>query len=56
LVGGTDPAEYQLSYSADSHGAVGDTKTYFANCVAKSVKDGSKKVPSYSEPVRVRRQ
>jgi hypothetical protein len=29
---------------------------YFANCVAKSTVDATKKVPSYSRPVRVRRQ
>jgi CubicO group peptidase (beta-lactamase class C family) len=55
LVPGSSPARYQLSYSADSHGAVGDVKTYFANCVAKSTQNGSKKVPSYSRPVRVSR-
>jgi CubicO group peptidase (beta-lactamase class C family) len=55
LVAGSSPARYQLSYSADSHGAAGDVKTYFANCIAKSTVDGTKKVPSYSRPVRVRR-
>lgn len=55
LVAGTSPPRYQLSYNAGSHGATGDVKTYFANCVAKSVQDGTKEVPSYSRPVRVRR-
>jgi CubicO group peptidase (beta-lactamase class C family) len=55
LVPGTNPAQYQLSYSAASHGAPGDVETYFANCVARSTQDPTKKVPSYSEPVRVRR-
>ena len=55
LVTGTSPAQYRLSYSADSHGAAGDVRTYFASCIAKSVQDGTKKVPSYSRPVRVRR-
>ena len=55
LVPGSSPAQYQLSYSAESHGAVGDVQTYFANCVAKSTQDPGKKVPSYSEPVRVKR-
>lgn len=48
-------AHYQLSYSADGHGLTGDVMTYFANCVAKSVQDSTKKVPSYSRPVPVRR-
>lgn len=56
LVAGSDPARYQLSYDAAGHGVVGDVRTYFANCVARSVQDKSKKVPSYSRPVRVRRQ
>ena len=56
LVEGTSPAQYQLSYSAASQGAVGGVSTYFANCVAKSTQDATKKVPSYSRPVRVRRQ
>jgi hypothetical protein len=34
---------------------VDEVRTYFANCVAKSTQDGTKKVPSYSRPVRVRR-
>ncbi len=55
LVAGTNPPQYLLSYSADSHGVPGEAKTYFANCVAKSAQDGSKEVPSYSRPVRVRR-
>jgi CubicO group peptidase (beta-lactamase class C family) len=55
LIAGTSPAQYQLSLIADAHGAPGEVKTYFANCVAKSVQDGSKEVPSYSRPVRVRR-
>ncbi len=55
LVAGTDPAEYRLAYRADSHGQVNEVRTYFANCVASSVQDTSKKVPSYSRPVRVRR-
>ena len=55
LVPGSSPAQYKLSYSAAAHGAVGQVQTYFANCVAKSTQDASKKVPSYSEPVRVRR-
>lgn len=54
-VAGSSPARFQLSYSADSHGAVGEVKTYFANCIAKSIQNGSKKVPSYSRPVRVER-
>jgi hypothetical protein len=54
-VPGTSPPQYQLSLSADGHGALGEVKTYFANCVAKSVQDDSKEVPSYSRPVRVRR-
>jgi CubicO group peptidase (beta-lactamase class C family) len=55
LVPGTSPAQYQLSYDADSHGPVGKVQTYFANCVARSTQNSAKKVPSYSEPVRVRR-
>jgi hypothetical protein len=55
LIDGTSPAQYELAYDADAHGAVGDIRTYFANCVAKSTVDGTKKVPSYSRPVRVRR-
>ncbi len=54
-VAGSSPARYQLSLSADSHGAAGETKTYFANCVARSAEDGTKQVPSYSRPVRVQR-
>jgi CubicO group peptidase (beta-lactamase class C family) len=55
LVPGTSPAQYQLLYNAGSHGAVSEVRTYFANCVARSTVDGTKKVPSYSRPVRVRR-
>ncbi|MFL5403076.1 MAG: serine hydrolase, partial [Gemmatimonadales bacterium] len=55
LVAGTSPPQYQLSYSADSHGTADEIKTYFANCVARSTLDATKKVPSYSRPVRVRR-
>jgi CubicO group peptidase (beta-lactamase class C family) len=55
LVAGTSPAQYQLSYNAESHGAVNEIRTYFANCVARSTQDPSKRVPSYSRPVRVRR-
>ena len=54
-VAGTSPPQYKLSYSADSHGTGNEVRTYFANCVAKSVQDKTKKVPSYSRPVRVRR-
>lgn len=55
LVAGSSPARYTLGYSAGSHGAVGNVRTYFANCVAKSLKDPTKKVPSYSRPVRITR-
>ena len=55
LIEGSSPAQYRLSYSADSHGSAGEVNTYFANCVARSVQDATKKVPSYSRPVRVRR-
>lgn len=51
----TSPARYRLTYDAELHGAVGDARTYFANCIAKSTRKASKKVPSYSRPVRVRR-
>jgi len=54
-VTGSNPALYRLAVSASSHGAPGTTMTYFASCVAKSTQDGTKKVPSYSRPVRVRR-
>ncbi len=54
-IAGTNPAQYHLSYSAESHGVPGEAKTYFANCVARSVQDPTKQVPSYSRPVRVRR-
>ena len=56
LVPGTSPAQYQLSYDAESHGATGETRTYFANCVARSAVDATRKVPSYSQPVRVLRR
>jgi hypothetical protein len=55
LVPNTSPPQYQLSYSAESHGAAGEVRTYFANCIARSVQDDTKKVPSYSRPVLVRR-
>jgi hypothetical protein len=55
LVPGTSPPEYQLPYGADDHGATGTVATYFANCIASSTQDNTKKVPSYSRPVRVRR-
>jgi CubicO group peptidase (beta-lactamase class C family) len=55
LVPGTNPPQYQLPYSAQSHGAAGEVRTYFANCIAASAQDSTKKVPSYSRPVRVRR-
>jgi CubicO group peptidase (beta-lactamase class C family) len=55
LVAGTSPAQYRLSYNAESHGVAGEAKTYFANCVARSVQDPTKQVPSFSRPVRVRR-
>ena len=55
LVAGSSPAQYQLSLSADGHGASGEIKTYFARCVARSAQDGTKEVPSYSRPVRVGR-
>jgi hypothetical protein len=54
-IAGTSPAQYELVYDAAAHGPVGDVRTYFANCVAKSAVDGTRKVPSYSRPVRVRR-
>jgi hypothetical protein len=55
LVPATSPAQYQLSYNAQSHGAVDEIRTYFANCVARSTQDPLKRVQSYSRPVRVRR-
>jgi CubicO group peptidase (beta-lactamase class C family) len=55
LVPGTSPPQYQLSYGAEAHGVVGEAQTYFASCVARSVQDSSKQVPSLSRPVRVRR-
>ena len=42
-------------YNADDHGLADDVRTYFANCVARSAVDPTKKVPSYSRPVRIRR-
>jgi CubicO group peptidase (beta-lactamase class C family) len=56
LLAGTTPARYQLPYSANNHGTADEVRTYFANCVASSVQDPTKKVPSYSRPVRIRRQ
>jgi hypothetical protein len=56
LIPGTSPPQYQLSYSADDHGTANQVRTYFASCVARSVQNGTKKVPSYSRPIRVRRQ
>jgi CubicO group peptidase (beta-lactamase class C family) len=55
LLPGSNPPQYGLSYMANSHGTAGEVRTYFANCVARSVQDGTKEVPSYSRPVRVRR-
>jgi len=55
LVPGSSPAQYRLTYSAESHGAVGEVQTYFAKCLAKSTQDATKKVPSNSQPVRVKR-
>jgi hypothetical protein len=55
LVPGTSPAQYQLSYGAESHGVPGEAKTYFANCVARSAQDPAKQVSSFSRPVRIRR-
>lgn len=55
LVSDTSPPRYKLSYSAANHGSVGQIQTYFANCIAKSAIDATKKVPSYSRPVRVKR-
>jgi CubicO group peptidase (beta-lactamase class C family) len=54
-VAGTSPPQYKLSYSANSHGAADDVRTYFANCIARSALDNTKRVPSYSRPVRVKR-
>ncbi len=56
LEAGTSPARYRLAYPAARHGAAGDVRTYFANCIARSTEDGTKKVPSYSRPVRIRRR
>ena len=55
LIPGTTPRQYRFSYGAESHGVVDETRTYYANCVARSTVDGTKKVPSHSRPVRVRR-
>ena len=55
LVEGSNPAQYQFSYGAASHGTPGTVMTYFANCVARSLQDPTAQVPSYSRPVRVRR-
>ncbi len=54
-VAGTSPPEYALSYDVEAHGAGDEVRTYFANCIAKSVVDPTWKVPSYSRPVRVKR-
>jgi hypothetical protein len=56
FVSGTSPRQYRLAYAAASHGSAGQVRTYFANCVARSAVDGTKKVPSYSRPVRVIRR
>jgi CubicO group peptidase (beta-lactamase class C family) len=55
LVAGVSPARYALAYGAALHGLVGDARTYFANCIARSAQNSTKKVPSYSQPVRVSR-
>jgi hypothetical protein len=55
LVAGTSPPRYKVSYGADSHGTVKQVRTYLANCVARSAQDNTKKVPSYSRPMRVKR-
>jgi hypothetical protein len=55
LVAGTSPLQYKLSYRANSHGTVNQVRTYFANCVARSAQANTKKVPSYSRPVRIKR-
>ncbi len=54
-VPGTSPAQYQLAYDAEAHGPPDEVRTYFANCIAQSTIDPTRKVPSYSRPVRVRR-
>jgi hypothetical protein len=54
-VSGSSPTRYRLAYKATSHGATGTVETYFASCIAKSTVDGTKEVPSYAEPIRVRR-
>jgi CubicO group peptidase (beta-lactamase class C family) len=53
LVADASTARYALAYSVPADGEVGDVRTYFANCVARSVQNSTKKVPSYSRPVRV---
>jgi hypothetical protein len=55
LVAGVSPARYALAYGAALHGLPGDVRTYFANCIAQSAQNSTKKVPSYSQPVRVSR-
>jgi CubicO group peptidase (beta-lactamase class C family) len=55
LIPGTSPAQYRLAYPAASHGAPGESRTYFASCVGRSTVDPTRKVPSYSQPVRVLR-
>jgi CubicO group peptidase (beta-lactamase class C family) len=55
VVPGTNPSQYRLSYTAESHGAAGEAKTYFANCVARSAQDPARQVSSFSRPVRIRR-
>jgi hypothetical protein len=55
LVAGVSPARYALAYGAALHGLAGDARTYFANCIAHSAHNSTKKVPSYSQPVRVSR-
>ena len=52
---GSEPSRYELAIDADRHGAIGEVRTYFANCVARSTQDATRKVPSYSRPVRVGR-
>jgi hypothetical protein len=56
LLPGSSPAQYQISLAADSHGPAGEVRTYFAGCVGQSAQDPTKEVPSFSRPVRVRRQ
>ena len=54
-VSGSSPARYRLDYDAALHGPVGDARTYFANCIARSSSQATRKVPSYSTPVRIQR-